>query len=257
MRMKLDDLGRGVSGAASTIVVFVLWEVLGRLFEVSTIILPLPSQIFAELGENWYWYIIQTSYTLMTTLAGFVIAVVVGVLLAVALVGSRLFERFMYPLIVAFNSLPKVALAPLFVVWLGTGAKPKIAVACLIAVFAIIVDTVHGLRSVPNDVKDLGRVLRGSGWDFFFKVKLPSALPNMIAGMKVAMSLALVGAIVGEFVSAQNGLGYVILSAQGMLNTVRVFAALFILAALGLALYGLLVLVERKATPWREVHGDN
>ncbi|KAG1205277.1 hypothetical protein G6F35_011741 [Rhizopus arrhizus] len=114
------------------------------------------------------------------------------------LVGSRWFERFIYPLIVALNSVPKVAIAPLFVIWMGTGAEPKIAIAFLIAVFAIIVDTVHGLRSVPQDVLDLGRVLKGSRCDFFFKVRLPSALPSILAGMKVSISLALVGAIVGH-----------------------------------------------------------
>src|SRR5690606_13996458 len=136
----------------------------------------------------------------------------------------------------SFNSVPKVALAPLMVVWMGTGAMPQIAVAFLIAVFAIIVDAVHGLRSVPSDVHDLGRVLKGSSFDFFFKVRLPCAMPSILAGMKVAISLALVGAIVGEFVASQRGLGYIILMAQGNFDTPRVFAALVILGAMGMAL---------------------
>ena len=157
----------------------------------------------------------------------------------------------------ALNSVPKVAIAPLFVIWMGTGAEPKIAIAFLIAVFAMIVDTVHGLRSVPQDVLDLGRVLKGSRRDFFFKVRLPSALPSILAGMKVSISLALVGAIVGEFVSSQRGLGYVIMSAQGTFDTVRVFAAIFVLALMGMALFSLLVWLERRLTPWLRHHRED
>ncbi|MAK54676.1 MAG: ABC transporter permease [Pusillimonas sp.] len=252
----MNNLKAGAAGLFSLVVVLIVWEVVCRVFEVRQIMLPLPTAILAELYNEAAWYAHQTLYTLWITVMGFVIAVVGGVLIAVALVSSRLFERFLYPLIIGFNSVPKVALAPLFVVWMGTGAEPKVAIAFLIAVFAIIVDTVHGLRSVPQDVTDLGRVLKGSSWDFFFKVKLPCALPSVVAGMKVAMSLALVGAIVGEFVSSQKGLGYVIMSAQGVFDTVRVFAALFILAAMGVVLYGALVWIERRATPWRQIHED-
>jgi NitT/TauT family transport system permease protein len=188
---------------------------------------------------------------LLTTLAGFVLAVICGVGIAVLLVGSKWFESAAYPLIIAMNSVPKVAIAPLFVIWLGTGAEPKIAIAFLIAIFAVIVDTVHGLRSVPQDVLDLGRVLKGSPRDFFFKVRLPSALPSILTGMKVAISLALIGAIVGEFVSSQRGLGYVILSAQGTFDTPRVFAAIFVLVVMGVALFGALAWLEKRATPWR------
>lgn len=254
--MTKGNLKAGAAGTFSLVVVLLVWEVVCRALEVRTIMMPLPSAILAELGNEAGWYFEQSIYTLFTTLAGFVLAVVGGVLIAVALVSSRLFERFLYPLIIGFNSVPKVALAPLFVVWMGTGAEPKVAIAFLIAVFAIIVDTVHGLRSVPPDVTDLGKVLKGSAWDFFFKVKLPCALPSVVAGMKVAMSLALVGAIVGEFVSSQKGLGYVIMSAQGTFDTVRVFAALFILAFMGVVLYGALAWIERHATPWRQVHED-
>jgi NitT/TauT family transport system permease protein len=242
------------AGSLAFIVTLVAWELIGFWLQIRPIILPLPSAIFHELVSEWSWYIEQASYTLSITLGGFVMAVVGGVLISLLLVGSRIFSRFFYPLIVAFNSIPKVALAPLLVIWMGTGAEPKLAIAFLVAVFAIIVDTVHGLRSVSPDIQDLGRVLRGSPWAFFIKVRLPAALPSLITGMKVAISLALVGAIVGEFVSSQRGLGYVIMSAQGTFDTVRVFAALFLLAVIGLLLYGALVLLERKAMPWRIDH---
>jgi NitT/TauT family transport system permease protein len=244
------------AGTLSSVFFLLLWEVLGRLLEVRPILLPLPSQVLVELAAEWPWYLGHASYTLMTTMIGFALSVVGGVLIGALIVSSRICERFLYPLIIALNSVPKVAVAPLFVIWLGTGAEPKVAIAFLIAVFAVIVDTIHGLRSVPPDVMDLGRVLRGRWYDFFFKVKLPSALPSIITGMKVAISLALVGAIVGEFVSSQRGLGYVIMSAQGTFDTPRVFAALFILALMGMLLYGALVWFERHATPWRAAAED-
>jgi len=239
------------AGCLSTAVLLVLWEVLGRLSGIRPVVLPLPSQVLMELGKDWHWYLGHAGYTTMTTLAGFVLSVVGGVLIGTAVASSPRCERFVYPMVVALNSVPKVAVAPLFVIWLGTGYEPKIAIAFLIAVFAIIVDTLHGLRSVPQDVLDVARVLKGRPLAVFFKVRLPSALPSIAAGMKVAISLALVGAIVGEFVSSQRGLGYVIMSAQGTFDTARVFAALVVLALIGLLLYGLLVWVERALTPWR------
>jgi NitT/TauT family transport system permease protein len=175
---------------------------------------------------------------------------VVGIALAVVIVESRPLESTVYALIVGLNSVPKVAVAPLFVVWLGTGYEPKIAIAFLIAVFAVVIDTVLGLRSVPPDVIDLARSLRGSRLDMLFRIRFPCALPAIFSGMKVAISLALVGAIVGEFVSSQRGLGYVILSAQGMFDIVRVFAALAVLAALGILLFWAIVWAERRSIHW-------
>jgi NitT/TauT family transport system permease protein len=240
-------------GAVSIVIFMLLWEALVRLLHVRPITLPPPSAVLLELKSEWPWYLDHARFTLLTTLGGFALSVVVGVVLAMLLVGSRRFEHAIYPLIVGLNSVPKVAIAPLFVIWLGTGSEPKIAIAFLIAVFAVIVDAVHGLRSVPQDVLDLGRVLKGSTPDFFLKVRLPCALPSILTGMKVAISLALVGAIVGEFVASQRGLGYVILSAQGTFDTTRVFAAVFVLAVLGLGLYGGLAWAERRATPWRKI----
>lgn len=240
-------------GAASIVIFLLVWEASVRLLHVRPITLPPPSAVLLELANEWSWYLDHAGFTLLTTLGGFVLSVVVGVVLAMLLVGSKRFEHAIYPLIVGLNSVPKVAIAPLFVIWLGTGSEPKIAIAFLIAVFAVIVDAVHGLRSVPQDVLDLGRVLKGSTLDFFLKVRLPCALPSILTGMKVAISLALVGAIVGEFVASQRGLGYVILSAQGTFDTTRVFAAVFMLALLGIGLYGGLAWAERRATPWRTV----
>lgn len=242
---------RWLLGAGSIVVALGVWELAVRLLNVRPITMPPPSAVLLELGREWVWYLDHTYYTLLTTLGGFALSVVVGVGVAMLLVGSRTFEESVYPVIVALNSVPKVAVAPLFVIWMGTGYEPKIAMAFLIGVFAVLVDAAHGLRSVPQDVMDLGRVLKGSSLDFFLKVRLPCALPSILTGMKVAIALSLVGAIVGEFVASQRGLGYVILSAQGTFDTTRVFAAVLLLALLGLVLYGALAWAERRATPWR------
>ena len=243
---------QGMIALVSFLVVLVAWEVLVHVLKVRPIMLPPPSAIIKELMVEPVWYAGHAWYTLLTTMAGFALSVVLGVGIAMLLVGSRWFESAIYPLIIAMNSVPKVAIAPLFVIWMGTGAEPKIAIAFLIAVFAIIVDTVHGLRSVPPDILDMGKVLKGSTLDFFFKVRLPCALPSILTGMKVAISLALVGAIVGEFVASQRGLGYVIMSAQGTFDTPRVFAAMALLSIMGIVLFGALAWLEKHAMPWRQ-----
>jgi NitT/TauT family transport system permease protein len=206
--------------------------------------------VFVELAGDPLWYLRHAWYTLLVTLGGFALALVIGVALAVAIVESRLLEKTIYALIVGLNSVPKVAVAPLFVIWLGTGAEPKIAIGFLIAVFAIVIDMVLGLKSVPPDILDLARSLRGGRLATLWRIRFPCALPSLFAGMKVAISLALVGAIVGEFVSSQRGLGYVILSAQGTFDTARVFAAIVVLGVMGVALFWVVTLAERLAIPW-------
>jgi NitT/TauT family transport system permease protein len=241
-------------GLISFLAIVVAWEGACRLLNIRPVLVPAPSAVAQELAGNFSWYVQQAAFTLLTTFAGFLCAVIGGVVLAVAIVSSRSIEEYVYPVIVAMNSVPKVAIAPLLVIWLGTGSQPKIAIAALLGIFPVLVDTIHGLRAVPKDVIDLGKVLKGSAFDFFWKVKFPCALPFIVSGMKVAISLALVGAIVGEFVAAQQGLGYVIMSAQGMFDTVRVFAALLVLAVIGIALFGVVSRMERMSAPTRTRH---
>jgi NitT/TauT family transport system permease protein len=230
--------------------IFVVWEVLVRALGVKPVILPPPSSVWLEFWTDPVWYLRHGWYTLLVTLGGFGLAVAFGVALAVLIVESRLMEKTVYALIVGLNSVPKVAVAPLFVIWLGTGVEPKIAIGFLIAVFAIVIDAVLGLKSVPADILDLARALRGGRFATLWRIRFPCALPSLFAGMKVAISLALVGAIVGEFVSSQRGLGYVILSAQGNFDTVRVFAAIFVLAMMGVLLFWIVSWAERLAIPW-------
>jgi len=238
-------------GLASFCLILLLWEASIRGFHVRAVVLPAPSDILAELVADMAWYLSNAWHTLITTLFGFLLALVIGIFIAVLLVGMPWFESTIYPLIISFNSVPKVAVAPLFVVWLGTGVKSQVAISFLIAVFAIIVDSAHGLRSIPADVVDLGRILKGTRFDIFFKIRLPCALPSILAGAKIAISLALVGAIVGEFVASEKGLGYIILSAQGSFEMPRVFAALFLLGGMGMLLFTAIEIVERRMLAWR------
>jgi NitT/TauT family transport system permease protein len=248
--MKRADWSGGATAILVLVGLFVLWEVGVRVFAVKPIILPPPSTVFAEFFSDPVWYLRHGWYTLLVTLGGFGLALIIGVLLAVLIVESRVMEKTVYALIVGMNSVPKVAVAPLFVIWLGTGVEPKIAIGFLIAVFAIVIDTVLGLKSVHPDILDLAKSLRGGRLATLWRIRFPCALPSLFAGMKVAISLALVGAIVGEFVSSQRGLGYVILSAQGTFDTARVFAAIMVLAVMGIVLFWLVAWAEHVAIPW-------
>lgn len=232
-----------------------VWEAACQLLKIRPVLLPPPSAILAELLASPLWFAQQAFYTLLITLASFAAAAVFGIAFAVLIVEWPLLDRLLFPLFVGLNSVPKVALAPLFIIWFGTGAEPKIAIAFLIAVFAVVIDTALGLRSVPQDTVDLARTLKGSRWKVLLRIKMYCALPHIFAGLKVAMSLALVGAIVGEFVSSQKGLGHVILSAQGMFDTTRVFAAIVLLALMGVVLIAAVDVAERKAMPWRDTSG--
>lgn len=227
------------------------WEAAVRLLALPAYLVPSPTAVFSEIADFPLWYAQQAAFTTGITLAGFLAAAVLGVAFAVVITESRTLEKILFPPFVALNSVPKVALAPLLVIWFGTGSPPKVLVAFLVAVFPVVVDAALGLRSAPADVLDLARALRGSRWSVLLRIKLFAALPSIFAGLKVAMSLALVGAIVGEFVSSQSGLGHVILSAQGNFDTARVFAALLLLGAIGVALIAILGAVEKWAMPWR------
>jgi NitT/TauT family transport system permease protein len=248
--MGRKGLGELVSVAAVLLGAALAWEALVRLLDIPAFMLPPPSAVLVALAENPQIFVHHAVYTLQSTLAGFALAVVLGVGLAVAIVQSRLVERILYTLLVSLNSVPKVAVAPLFIIWLGTGLEPKIAIAAMIAIFAIVIDMVHGLKSVEPEMLDLGRALRGSRLKILLKIQFPHALPNLFSGMKVGISLALIGAIVGEFVAAKRGLGYLIMMSSGQFDTTTMFAAVTLLALIGIALFFLIDLLERLALPW-------
>ena len=188
--------------------------------------------------------------TLYATLGGFVLSALVGVPIAMWIAYSRLVESFVYPLLVFSQSVPKVAIAPLFVVWFGFGVIPKVIAAFLLGFFPIVVSTVMGFKSVETDMFDLARSMGASRLQTFFKISLPQALPAIFSGLKVSVTLAVVGAVVGEFVGSNSGLGYVLQKANGTFDLPLMFAALVILSMIGVLLFLVLELIERWVLPW-------
>src|SRR5258708_4823639 len=172
-----------------------LWELAVRMFGIRTFLLPPPSLVAIEIFKNPGFYGYQSLYTIYITAIGFALAIIFGVGLAIAIVSSKLMDRLLYTLLIASNSVPKVALAPIFVIWLGTGGEPKVAIAALIAVFPIVINTTLGLRAVDPDMIDLARSARAPNHDVMLKIRLPNALPSIFAGAKAGISFALVGTI--------------------------------------------------------------
>ena len=233
-----------------TIGFFVLWEIVCRGLNVSSFILPAPSTILHAVWEYRSQLAYHAMHTLWMTLAGFGLAVGFGLLLGMVLGSSRLINAGSYPLLVGFNSIPKVAVVPILVFWFGVGWVPPVMTAFLISFFPIVVSTVVGLKSVETDMIDLVRSMGARTLKIMLRVRGPSALPQMFAGFKIAVCLAVVGAIVGEFVGSDRGLGYLLLTSTGTLDGSLVWSALFVLIAMGMTLFAIVSKLERLAIPW-------
>jgi NitT/TauT family transport system permease protein len=234
----------------AVIAFFVLWSAGVRVFEIPDYLLPAPEDVIRRIARDWHVLARNASYTLQSVLSGFAAAVLVGVPLAFAVVLSRSVERVTMPFLVMSQTIPKVAIAPILVVWLGFGILPKIAIVFLIAFFPIVVSTVVGLKSVESDMIDLVRSMGARTLKIMLRVRGPTALPQMFAGFKIAICLSVVGAIVGEFVGSDKGLGYLLLTATGTLDGTLVWSALFILIAIGIVLFAMVSKLERLAIPW-------
>src|SRR5690348_13930147 len=232
--------------------VLALWELCVRVFAVPVYILPAPSGILRALyvGVSRFIYIENSWITLEETLLGFLAGTSLAFLLGTAIALSRRFEYFLYPSIVMFQALPKVALAPLIVVWFGVGLPSKIVNAALIAFFPLMVNTIAGLRSADEDRVNLMRSLDASEVQIFWMLRLPGALPFIMAGLEVAMIFALIGAIVAEFVGAQSGLGTLIETLNFSADVAGVFSILFILSMLGLILNQAILQARRRVLFW-------
>lgn len=227
-----------------------IWEGTVRFFDVPPFLFPSLESVVSDLWENPGWFAMHAAYTLAATLGGFGLAVIFGLIIAVGIVYSRILEYTLYTGLVASNAIPKVAIAPLFIIWIGTELESKIAIALTIAIFPIVIDTVLGLRSVDPAALDMAKALRGSQLKILRKIRFPNALPSIFAGMKVGISLALIGTIVGEFVGSNRGLGFVIIQAQGQFEIARQFASIALLAILGTILFYLVEMAERICIPW-------
>jgi NitT/TauT family transport system permease protein len=236
--------------ATAVIVLLVLWTAAVRIFEIPDYLLPAPLDVVKRIGRDWHMLARHAAYTVQSVLIGFSAGVLVGVPLAFAVVLSRSVERVMMPFLVMSQTIPKVAIAPILVVWLGFGLLPKIAIVFLISFFPIVVSTVVGLKSVESDMIDLVRSMGAKTLKIMLRVRAPSALPQMFAGFKIAICLSVVGAIVGEFVGSDRGLGYLLLTSTGTLDGTLVWSALFILIGIGIILFVTVSKLERLALPW-------
>ncbi|MGH7087282.1 MAG: ABC transporter permease [Stellaceae bacterium] len=231
-------------------IVFALWELVVWLFRFPEYLLPGPAPVFGSLTTNIVALASQAKWTAGTIVLGYVAAAAIAIPLAMIIVVSPTMERLLYPPMVATQSIPKIALAPLFIVWFGFGVAPKVAVAFLIAFFPIVIDTIVGLRSIDPAMIQLGRSMGAPPHRIFLKLRLPHALPAIFGGLKVASSLAVVGALTGEFVGADKGLGYLLVQASGNLNTSLLFATLVVLSAMAMVFFYLVEVLERISIPW-------
>ena len=233
--------------------IVVAWQSYVDLFEVSKIVLPSPIDILHVSWRRYDLLLQETWPTLLESVYGFALALLIGIPMAVCVANSRILNLSLYPILIATQSVPKVAVAPIILVWFGIGMQSKLAIAFLVAFFPIIVDTATGLKATPPGLIELGRSLRASRWQMFWKVQLPAALPFVFSGAKVAVTLAVIGAVIGEFVGSVNGLGNLLLSANSQLDGPLAWAALIWLSVLGIALFVAVVLAEKLIMPWAEV----
>ena len=228
----------------------VAWELWTQLGDVPKWQLPAPSVIAQELVESRGLLWEHPQVTLLEVVLGMVAALLVGLFLASVIAYSRIVERSVYPIIIASQTIPIIAIAPLLLIWVGYGIAPKIIVVALISFFPISVNTVDGLRSVDPDMVNMMRTLGASRWQIFTKLQVPSALPQMFSGIKIGITVSVIGAVIGEWVGASSGLGYLMTYSQPLFLTARVFAAIVVLSALGIGLFVLATLVERMVLPW-------
>src|SRR5712691_9682893 len=225
------------------IFIVVAWDLTIRLFRIPPYQIPAPGDVVAVLWHDWPELLRQAWPTTYATICGFLLS-------AMLIAGSKTVESYVYPLLVFSQSVPKIAIAPLFVVWFGFGIIPKVISAFLLGFFPVVVSAVQGFKSVDPDMVDLARAMQGSRFHVFCAVNLPHAMPAIFSGLKVSVTLAVVGAVVGEFVGSNSGIGYVLQRSIGTFDLPTMFAALVILALLGVVLFWIVDRIERLVIPW-------
>ncbi|MBV8838666.1 MAG: ABC transporter permease [Alphaproteobacteria bacterium] len=246
------DLKTAFYPLAGIVAILLLWQAYVSVFGVSRIVLPGPLEILGASISNWPILLKESWPTFLESVLGFALAVVIGIPVAVCVANSRVLNLTLYPILIATQSIPKVAVAPIILVWFGLGLQSKLVIAFLVAFFPIVVDTAAGMRATPPGLLELARSLRASPLQVFMKVQFPAALPFVFAGAKVAVTLAVIGAVIGEFVGSLNGLGNLLLTANAQLDSPLAWAALIWLSVLGILLFAAVVLAERIVMPWAQ-----
>jgi NitT/TauT family transport system permease protein len=250
--MSRRALARHLPSLGLFAVLLLAWQLAGPVFGIREYLLPGPVSVARAMLSRTIPWPSHLTITTLEIVGGFAVAGAAGVVLGVAVAWSPVAARALIPFLVFVNTLPKVAVAPLFLLWLGYGIVPNILIAALIGFFPVVINTAVGLTQVDEELLDLGRVFGAPTWKVFLKIRLPNALPYVLSALKITATAAVVGAVVGEFVASQAGLGMVIVNAQTNLNTPVAFAALVWISIVGLVLYGAVGLVARWWAPWAE-----
>ena len=232
------------------VALFLVWEFAVRLFGIKEYLLPPPSKVFTEFIRRHEIVMAGAWVTTQEIIWGYLIAVAVSIPLALWIAWSRFMEQSVYPVIVFLQIVPKIAIAPLFIIWFGFGFTPKLLVVFLLCFFPIVVASIAGFKSANPDVMDFARTTGASGLRLFLKIELPQALPQIFTGLKVGAALASTAAVVAEFVASDKGLGYLLLQYNGQLDTPMVFATIVLLSLIGLVVYYAVEIIERIAIPW-------
>ena len=246
---------RWLAPVATFVALVVLWDVATRVFDWEPWLVPPPGDVAQALWDYRELLPEHTWVTVWESLAGFALAIAIGIPVGGLIADSRLMEVTVYPILLGLNAVPKIAIAPILILWMGFGAGPKILVAFLLCVFPIVIATATGLKQTPAELVELARSLCASEWQTFRRFRFPSALPEIFIGLKVAISLAVIGAVIGEFVGASEGLGWVIVNSGANVNTSLAFAAMAILAFVSIVLFYAIALVERLVVPWARHRG--
>jgi len=250
--MTLRDLRGALYPLLGVAAILAIWQIYVSAFGINRIVLPGPLDILHASVNSWSTLLKETWPTFLESVLGFGIAVVIGIPVAVCVANSRVLNLMLYPILIATQSIPKVAVAPIILVWFGLGLQSKLVIAFLVAFFPIVVDTEAGMRATPAGLLELARSLRASSLQIFLKVQFPAALPFIFAGAKVAVTLAVIGAVIGEFVGSLSGLGNLMLTANSQLDSPLAWAALVWLSVLGILLFAAVVVVERIVMPWSD-----
>jgi NitT/TauT family transport system permease protein len=229
---------------------FAVWELIVRVFDVSIYVLPAPTQFFGSLYENWRGISFHAEQTLYTTVIGFGLGVFIGAVLGVAAGASRSVYQTIYPALVGFYSVPKVALVPIFVIWFGSGTVPAILTSMVICIFPVMVNVAQGVATTEKDLEDVLRSLGASKLDVLWHVAIPRSAPYFFASLKVAITLSFVGTVISETVAANRGIGTMMVRASADFDVPLVFAGLFLLAAMGIVMYMAFALVEKRTVGW-------
>jgi NitT/TauT family transport system permease protein len=242
--------GSGLVSVGVIAALVLAWQLICQLGQVPNWLLPAPSRIAAAIWQYRGMLPGHLLTTLTATVTGFAVALAVGVPLAIVITSSKIARNVLYPVFLLFQSVPKVALAPLILLWVGYGMPSKVLVAAVTAFFPIVINTATGMTAVSEEMLQLTHSYSPPVLRAFLKVRLPFAMPYLFSGMKVAMTLSVIGAVVGEFVGSDSGLGFVILTASSTMNTSLVFAAMMLLSVMGIVLFYLIAAIERIACPW-------